>query len=115
MMATTEVASPAPQAIITTETNEPESRATPEYLTNPELDYPLTARRRHQEGSVVVSVVVSAQGKVVRVALKNSSGFSILDDAALKAVRGWEFKPARKGAVAVESQIEVPVQFKLTD
>jgi TonB family protein len=35
----------------------------------------------------------------------------ILDDAALQAVRGWQFKPACIGAFAAESEIEVPVRF----
>jgi len=99
----------------TTQTVQPDIRATPDYLKNPEPPYPLTARRRHQEGLVLLVVKVNAQGRADTVAVKNSSGFAVLDDAARQAVRGWEFKPARIGAFAVESEIEVPVRFKLTD
>jgi protein TonB len=44
-----------------------------------------------------------------------SSGFPRLDEAALQAARSWEFEPARVGSLAVKSDIEVPVRFKLTD
>jgi outer membrane biosynthesis protein TonB len=39
----------------------------------------------------------------------------LLNDAALQAMRYWEFEPARIGPSAMESEIEVPVRFKLTD
>jgi len=90
-------------------------KANPDYLKNPEPPYPLTARRRHQEGLILLTVKVTAQGHAATVVLKQSSGFPLLDDAALNAVRKWEFQPARIGSMAVESEIEVPVRFKLTD
>lgn len=92
----------------------PDVEAKPNYLKNPEPDYPELARRRHQEGLVVLVVKVTAQGRAERVEIKKSSGFSLLDDAALEAVRDWEFQPARLGALALESEIEVPVRFELT-
>lgn len=62
-------------------------RARPDYRKNPEPPYPLAARRRRQEGVVLLSVKVSAQGRAVRVELKQSSGVSVLDEAAIQAVR----------------------------
>ena len=105
--------SPKPGSEPTTQEAQPGIRAKPNYLKNPEPPYPAMARRRRQEGLVLLSVRVSAQGRAVRVELKQSSGFPVLDEAALQAVRGWEFEPARLGAVGVESEIEVPVRFKL--
>ena len=93
----------------------PGLRATPIYRVNPEPPYPATARRRRQEGLVLLAVRVTAQGRASRIELKQSSGFAALDEAAWQAVRGWEFEPARLGALAVESEIEVPVRFKLTN
>ena len=93
----------------------PSLLAKPNYLKNPEPSYPPLARRRHQEGLVLLTVKVTAQGRASEVVLKQSSGFSLLDDAALQAVRDWEFEPARIGPFAMESEIEVPVRFKLTD
>ena len=97
----------------TTAVGSPMAKAKPDYLKNPEPEYPLVARRRGQEGSVVLSVTVSGVGRAVEILIKQSSGHELLDQAAVKAVRAWEFEPARIGAVGVESKIEVPVRFKL--
>ena len=36
------------------------------------------------------------------------------ESPAIRAVRDWEFEPARVNSVSVESEVEVPVRFKLT-
>jgi protein TonB len=69
--------------------------------------------RRRQQGAVLLSVKVSAQGRALRVQVKESSGFPLLDRAAVHAVQNWEFEPARLGRVAVDSETEVPVRFQL--
>ncbi|HEV2693956.1 MAG TPA: energy transducer TonB [Verrucomicrobiae bacterium] len=99
---------------LTTVTGQPVITARPDYLKNPEPPYPPTARRRHQEGLVLLIVKVDPQGRAVRVEIKSSSGFPLLDTAAQEAVRDWEFQPARVGMIAVASEIEVPVRFQLT-
>ena len=99
----------------TTSIGQPGIRARPNYLKNPEPPYPAQARRRRQEGSVLLSVKVTVQGRAALVAVKQSSSFPVLDEAAVQAVRSWEFEPARIGVLAVESEIEVPVRFKLTE
>ena len=93
---------------------QPSVEAKPNYLKNPEPVYPKLARRRHQEGLVLLTVNVTAQGRVARIEVKKSSGFSLLDSAAVEAVRDWEFEPARIGSLALESEIQVPVRFELT-
>ena len=94
---------------------QPGVKASPNYLKNPEPAYPPTARRRHQEGLVVLSVKVSSKGRSIHAEVKQGSGFPVLDEAALQAVRGWEFEPARIGSLAIESEIEVPIRFKLAN
>jgi periplasmic protein TonB len=83
------------------------------YLNNPIPAYPLAARRRGDQGTVMVRVLVTAQGLAARVGLAKSSGHSSLDEAALVAVKSWRFEPARQGGQAIESQHDVPVVFKL--
>ncbi len=92
----------------------PNVEAKPNYLKNPEPIYPESARRRHQEGLVLLVVKVTAQGHAGSVEIKKSSGFSALDDAAMEAVRDWDLNPLRIGALAFESEIVVPVHFKLS-
>jgi protein TonB len=97
-----------------TVTGPPQVRAQPNYLKTPAPDYPPLARRRRQEGLVLLIVEVTAAGKATSVRIKESSGFPALDAAALQAVREWEFDPARIGSRAFASEIEVPVRFKLS-
>lgn len=100
---------------VTTAEGKPLANAEPNYLKNPEPLYPLAARRRRQEGLVVLNIRVSTAGRAMDASLKRSSGYPLLDEAALTQVREWEFSPARIGRIAVESEIEVPVRFKLTN
>jgi protein TonB len=93
----------------------PAIKAEPDCLRNPEPIYPLLARRRHQQGLALLTAKITARGCAAEVALKTSSGFPLLDGAALQAVRDWQFEPARIGSLAVESEIEVPVRFELTN
>ena len=46
--------------------------------------YPPRARRRQQEGSVRVSFAVEIDGRVTDARLEHTSGFSLLDKAALR-------------------------------
>lgn len=73
----------------------------------------LEARRLKQQGVVLLEVEVNADGRPTDVRVRGSSGFSALDQAALKAVRRWEFEPARIGGLPVSSRVEVPVRFSL--
>lgn len=83
------------------------------YLNNPPPAYPLAARRRGIEGSVLVRAEVQADGSCSRVELKKTSGFDPLDQAALEAVRKWRFVPAKKGSQSITAWVEVPITFKL--
>ena len=85
----------------------------PGYSKSPKPRYPLSAVRRHQEGIVLLRVRVSTQGEPLQIEVLQSSGVRALDEAAVQAVRNWEFTPARIGTQAVESEIQVPIQFKL--
>lgn len=87
--------------------------ATPRYRSNPRPEYPLPCRRRHEEGEVRVAVTVSPDGRPLRVLLAKSSGHVLLDQAAIDAVRGWTFEPARASELAVASEVVVPVRFSL--
>jgi TonB family protein len=88
-------------------------RARPQTQTNPPPVYPEEARAQHQEGTVYLRVAVSADGRAENVELLLSSGFALLDEAALTAVRDWAFDPARNESGPVSSHITVPVRFTL--
>lgn len=91
----------------------PEVLAHPLYRENREPEYPALARRRQQEGTVILEVLVTSEGTVGSLTVHQSSGHSLLDEAALKGVKGWRFEPGRRGATAVAMQVLVPVRFGL--
>ena len=45
--------------------------------------------------------------------VKPSSGATLLDEAAIKAVRGWTFVPARRGDTPISDAVIVPVRFHI--
>lgn len=79
----------------------------------PRPPYPDLARKRGQEGMVNVRCQVDSSGKVTAVSLAKSSGFKLLDEAALKTVGKWKFKPGSRDGGSVAGTVVVPVQFKL--
>jgi TonB family protein len=87
--------------------------AQPDYLLNPAPMYPLLARRNGWEGTTVLRVEVTPRGTAAEVALVQSSGHSVLDEAATAAVRNWRFRPARVDNEPVKSAVDVPVRFLL--
>jgi protein TonB len=83
------------------------------YLSNPPPQYPGAARRAGEQGTVMLRVQITREGMAQRVSVERSSGSAHLDNAALDAVRGWRFNPARRGAETVEEWMLVPVVFRL--
>jgi len=89
--------------------------STPAYAFNPKPVYPQAARREGQEGKALLLVEVLSNGRVGKVKIEKSSGYKILDEAAVEAVRKWRFTPARKGKTPVTAWARVPIEFSLTD
>lgn len=83
------------------------------YLSNPTPIYPPEARKLRLQGTVVVRVLVTPEGKPEVVQLEKSSGVASLDGSALNAVKKWLFVPARSGDKAVSAWVDVPIRFRL--
>lgn len=84
-----------------------------DYLHNPRPDYPVQAKRMGWEGRVLLRVEVLANGNAGEVSIARSSGHELLDEAALDAVRRWKFVPAKRDGKAVNSSVNVPINFNL--
>lgn len=89
------------------------TEAVPAYRKNPPPRYPRMARRRGCEGTVLIKVLVTREGKVKEAKVGQSSGYGVLDRSALNAVKGWLFVPGMKGDQAVEMWVSVPIRFAL--
>jgi len=90
-----------------------QARFDADYLKNPAPPYPPLSRRMGEEGKVILRVSVTPQGSADNVEIKTSSGSARLDEAAQKTVRNWKFIPAKRGDLAVQSWVLVPIIFKL--
>jgi protein TonB len=75
--------------------------------------YPAEAIRARVEGVVVIDATVDPAGRVSRAEVKRS--IPMLDQAAVDAVRQWEYTPTLVNGVAVPVLITVSVGFSLQD
>ncbi len=85
----------------------------PVVIRNTPPSYPEIARRNGWEGRVLVRVEVSAEGRPVSTAIARSSGYGVLDQAALRAVKSWRFQPRTVAGLPAPGSVEVPVNFSL--
>ena len=77
--------------------------------------YPDLAWDRSYEGKGILEVEINENGTVDFIRIEKSSGYSVLDKAAIKAIRKWKYIPAKKGNRSIRSKLMVPFEFKLTD
>jgi protein TonB len=60
----------------------------------PRPEYPVEAQLRRERGSGVFLVRAKIKsGRVTQVIVARTTGYKLLDDAAVKALRHWWFKP----------------------
>lgn len=82
---------------------------------SPKPEYPSEAKAKNQEGTVVVRLQISDEGRVTDASLVSSSGVSSLDEASLRGVRRWTYEPARRGKTPVSSSLTARLRWRLTD
>lgn len=87
--------------------------AYPLYKENSPPEYPAIARVRGYEGIVLVSAQILPDGRVGDVRIRKSSGYSILDQSAVQAVKPWKFEPAKKAGNPFTAWVELPIRFIL--
>ena len=84
-------------------------------INNPHPPYPIIARKKGLQGTLTLLVSVNHDGTVKRVSVKKSSGHQILDKVSKETIKKWIFIPAKNMGLAVESNLQVPITFVLTD
>jgi len=78
--------------------------------------YPRLARRYGYEGRVELKVTVASTGKVLQVELHSSSGYTILDNSAIRQMEKIPFKPALSNIGSpIESTVIQGMNFSLQD
>lgn len=89
------------------------SMATPRYNLNRRPYYPATAREQGWQGTAQLKVLILKNGSVGSLEIEQSSGFSVLDQSALKGVKEWKFYPGLKDGRPTEMWVRIPVTFRL--
>jgi protein TonB len=77
--------------------------------------YPPASKRAGEEGSVVVQLYVTEEGRVADAKVAESSGFPRLDEASLKYVKTWRLLPGTSDGKPVAMWHSFRVTFKLTE
>jgi protein TonB len=72
-------------------------------------EYPRFARINNIEGTVVIAATIDTDGRVTYPRIVKS--FPMLDQAALDAVKQWEFKPGTRGGQPVPVDVTLSVEF----
>jgi len=76
-----------------------------------EPDYPEAARQEHLQGPVVLDVRIGRDGTIQEAKLL--SGQRLLADAAIAAVKQWQFRPRAVKGQPVEMQTTITLNFRL--
>ncbi len=75
--------------------------------------YPIESRRKREQGTVQLRLLIGTDGRVAQVSIAQSSGFERLDQAALQAARGWRWQPMIRDGQPVEVRGVMAIPFVL--
>ncbi|MEO6832454.1 MAG: energy transducer TonB [Chitinophagaceae bacterium] len=78
------------------------------------LRYPRKSRANKEEGRAVVQFIVNENGAIIQPEIKQSSGYSLLDQEALRVIRGMPaWIPGKQYGKNVQVFYTLPITFKI--
>lgn len=110
---------PAPKPVVVTppQPKPPEEKYTlitePKYARRVQPVYPQEAQRRHQQGQVTVMIYINEIGALDKVEIVKSSGYPLLDAAAIKAIKESQFDAEFVNSIPMGSRAEQTFTFEL--
>ena len=88
------------------------------FITDLEPVYPGFAKKNNYQGIVRVSLVINGKGRGENISIIKSSGYSVLDRAAVKAVKKASFKAKDKNTMELLEKLKraliIDIDFSLT-
>jgi len=77
--------------------------------------YPAIARQAGQQGTVLLKIEILVNGRPGRITIARSTNYPALDEAAMAAVRQWQFVPTKdlSSGQAIVCTTTLPVSFRL--
>lgn len=87
-------------------------------LLNAELEkhfyYPRAAQRKNREGNVLLAFTINSDGKIENIHINKSSGYTILDNAAIRALsRAGNSKNFAMALNGRHTELTVPINYRL--
>jgi periplasmic protein TonB len=89
-----------------------DQKPTPITRINP--TYPFEMKRAGQNGSVTLGFIVDSTG-TVRDAYVVDSSHREFEAAAIQAIQKWKFRPGKKGGRAVNTRMQQPIVFNISN
>lgn len=80
-------------------------------ITRPQ--YPRAAFERKVQGTVVIRILIDAEGNIPHDRAQVLNSIPGLDEAALDCIRAWKFTPAQKNGQPVATMARAPVGFRI--
>jgi len=84
----------------------------PQLLHKVEPEYSEEARKAKYQGTVLLYIEVSPDGRATNIKVARSLGLG-LDEKAIEAVKQWKFKPGQKNGTPVTVAATIEVNFRL--
>ena len=103
------------QSRLTTTDFTPVRFTPPTLQVNVEPDYPHEARREGLEGSVEMKLLVSEKGEVKQAIVHKSSGYEILDNAAIEFAKRLKYNPAKKQGKPLDVWVSRVMHYQLVE
>jgi protein TonB len=84
-------------------------------LVSSRFDYPLLARRKGWQGVVKLQVHIESDGRISRLHVEQTSGYPVLDRAALQSLQLASVPDAEKWMQGQAIDIIIPVEYRLVE
>jgi len=78
-------------------------------------DYPSIARKAGVEGKVLLTIVIDEEGNVIKADVVFASPAGIFEDAAIKAILQWKYKPAKQRDKPIKVAMGYTMEFTLKE
>ena len=87
----------------------------PVMKTHPRLMYPKIAQEKQLSGIPQLTIQINDKGMVDNVFLTKSSGYDVLDNAAMQYCKNLTFEPSKRNGEPVYSRMNMEIKFDFSD
>ena len=75
--------------------------------------YPFAAKKQGLTGEVVVRCLIQPEGRATHIRVVASEPDGVFDEATIRAIEKWRFKPGILGGDPVPTWVRIPLKFEL--